>query len=49
MAGDEKISPAQQTEIQQLGTRSPDLAGIVNLLWTDLPVKDNREVVKYRE
>ncbi len=48
LAGDEKINAQQQTELTQLAGYSPDLAGIVNILWTDLPVKDNKETVHYR-
>jgi hypothetical protein len=48
-AGDEKINPQQKAEVAQLEAYSPELAGIVDLLWTDLPVKDNRENVKYRK
>ncbi|MDB5208047.1 MAG: metallophosphoesterase [Flavisolibacter sp.] len=47
--GDEKINPQQKAEVAQLEAYSPELAGIVDLLWTDLPVKDNRENVKYRK
>ena len=49
LAGDEKISPQQQAEVNGLAAYSPELAQIVNVLWTDLPVKDNKENVKYRE
>lgn len=46
--GDEKINPQQKEEVSQLAGRSPQLAQIVNCLWNDLPVKDNEEIVKYR-
>ncbi len=48
-AGDEKINPQQRKEVQQLGKISQDLAGIVNFLWADLPAKDNKEAIRYRE
>ena len=49
LAGDEKINPQQKDEIKQLATYSPELAEIVGFLWNDLPVKDNQEIVKYRD
>lgn len=47
-AGDEKINARQKDEIRQLASYSPELAGIVGLLWADLPVKDKVETVRYR-
>jgi hypothetical protein len=49
LAGDEKINSQQRDEVMQLAGYSPELAQIVGLLWTDLPVKDNKENVKYRD
>ncbi|GAA4741611.1 metallophosphoesterase family protein [Flavisolibacter ginsenosidimutans] len=49
LAGDEKINPQQKNEVAQLAGYSPELAQIVGFLWNDLPVKDNKENVKYRD
>lgn len=40
-AGDENLTPAQQGKINDLSALSPQLAGIVTTLWTDLGEKDN--------
>ncbi len=46
-AGDENMPADQQAQINELATMSPQLAGIVTTLWTDLGVKDNRTIVSY--
>lgn len=46
-AGDENMPADQQQLIQQLGTMSPQLAGIVTTLWTDTGEKDNNTEVNY--
>jgi 3',5'-cyclic AMP phosphodiesterase CpdA len=46
-AGDENMPADQQQLIQQLGTMSPELAGIVTTLWTDTGEKDNNTIVGY--
>lgn len=48
-AGDESITADQQASLNVLAGYSADLAGIVNILWSDLPVKDNEEVVNFHE
>ena len=47
-AGDEKMPPDQRTQIDNLATMSPQLAGIVTTLWTDLGIKDNTTIIKYK-
>ena len=47
-AGDENLPAEEQEKINALGTLSPDLAGIVTILWTDLGIKDNETNVKYK-
>ncbi|MEP6749835.1 MAG: metallophosphoesterase [Bacteroidota bacterium] len=46
-AGDEKMPPDQLEKINELGSMSPQLAGIVTTLWTDLGEKDNKNIIKY--
>jgi hypothetical protein len=46
-AGDESMPPDQKALIGVLGSYSADLAGIATILWTDLPVKDNEEVITF--
>ncbi|MEO5592077.1 MAG: metallophosphoesterase [Chitinophagaceae bacterium] len=46
-AGDEKMPADQRAKIDELATMSPQLAGIVTTLWTDLGEKDNKTVVRY--
>ena len=46
-AGDENMPADQRAQIDQLATLSPQLAGIVTTLWTDLGVKDNKTVVSF--
>lgn len=47
-AGDEKMPPDQRKQIDNLGTLSPQLAGIVTTLWTDLGIKDNKTPIVYK-
>ncbi len=47
-AGDEKMPPAEQKKIDDLGTMSQQLASIVTTLWTDIGEKDNKTVVRYK-
>jgi 3',5'-cyclic AMP phosphodiesterase CpdA len=45
LAGDEVMTPEAETAIQAIGAVSPDLAGILSGLYTDLPPADNTLVV----
>ena len=47
-AGDEKMPADQRKQIDNLATMSPQLAGIVTTLWTDLGIKDNNTSIKYK-
>ena len=47
-AGDEKMPPDQRQQIDDLGALSPQLAGIVTTLWTDLGIKDNKTPIVYK-
>lgn len=47
-AGDEKMPPDQRKQIDDLGALSPQLAGIVTTLWTDLGIKDNKTPIVYK-
>ena len=47
-AGDEKMPPDQRKQIDDLGVLSPQLAGIVTTLWTDLGIKDNKTPIIYK-
>jgi 3',5'-cyclic AMP phosphodiesterase CpdA len=47
-AGDEKMPPDQRKQIDELGALSPQLAGIVTTLWTDLGIKDNKTPIQYK-
>ena len=47
-AGDEKMPQDQRTKIDNLATMSPQLAGIVTTLWTDLGIVDNNTTIKYK-
>ncbi len=47
--GDEAMPPDQQALIGVLGSYSADLAGIVGILWTDLPVKDNETTITFHQ
>ena len=47
-AGDEKMPPDQRKQIDELGALSPQLAGIVTTLWTDLGIKDNKTPIVYK-
>ena len=47
-AGDEKMPPDQQQQIDVLATMSQQLAGIVTTLWTDIGIKDNKTFVRYK-
>ena len=41
-AGDESITPDEQTLVTGLGQISPELSGIVTAVWTDLTPSDNQ-------
>jgi len=41
-AGDEKISPEEQTKVDVLGGISPQLGGVLRSIRTDLPPADNK-------
>ena len=47
-AGDEKMPQDQRTKIDNLARMSPQLAGIVTTLWTDLGIVDNNTTIKYK-
>ena len=47
-AGDEKMPPDQRKQIDDLSALSPQLAGIVTTLWTDIGIKDNKTPIVYR-
>lgn len=47
-AGDETMPPDERDKINGLGTISPQLADIVTTLWTDLGIKDNEAIIKYK-
>lgn len=47
-AGDEKLPPAELQKINDLGTMSQQLAGIVTTLWTDTGEKDNKNSIPYK-
>jgi len=46
-AGDENMPADQRVLIDQLGTLSQQLAGIVTTLWTDTGIADNNTVLQY--
>jgi 3',5'-cyclic AMP phosphodiesterase CpdA len=45
-AGDEKISPAEQSKVDAFGQLVPPLGDAINSLWTDLPPDDNTLHIK---
>jgi hypothetical protein len=48
-AGDEKISPAERTRIDEFAQSAPTfLVNILNNIWTDLPPKDNKIHIKLK-
>jgi len=47
-AGDELLPSAESAQINQLAALSPQLAGIVTTLWTDIGEKDNNSFIPYR-
>ena len=46
-AGDEMISPEEAAKDEAFGALSPDIAGALQSLWTDINTNDNNEHVSF--